>query len=50
MAPCRNCGTDYILSNGEGKIELAKDFVCPGCSYSLKPRFDMKKKKGKSKA
>ena len=34
MAPCRTCGTDYVLSNGEGKIELAKDFVCPGCSYA----------------
>jgi hypothetical protein len=50
MAPCRSCGTEYILSNGEGKIELAKDFVCPGCSYSLKPRFDLRKKKGRSKA
>ncbi|TCK32492.1 transcriptional activator FlhC [Paraburkholderia sp. BL8N3] len=44
MAPCRTCGTDYVISNGEAKIELAKDFVCPGCSYSLKPRFDLKKK------
>jgi hypothetical protein len=49
MAPCRSCGTDYILSNGEGKIELARGFVCPGCSYSLKPRFDVKKKKRQSK-
>ncbi|SAL84678.1 transcriptional activator FlhC [Caballeronia arvi] len=50
MAPCRSCGTDYILSNGEGKIELAKDFVCPGCSYAFKPRFDLRKKKGRTKA
>jgi hypothetical protein len=49
MAPCRTCRTDYILSNGEGKIELAKDFVCPGCNYSLKPRFDLKKR-GRAKA
>jgi len=35
MAPCRGCGTHYIISNGEGKIELAKDFACPGCNYLL---------------
>lgn len=35
MAPCRSCGTHYVISNGDGKIELAKDFACPGCSYLL---------------
>jgi hypothetical protein len=52
LAPCRSCGTEYILSNDEGKIELAKDFVCPGCEYDLKPRTEARskgKKRSKSK-
>ncbi|VXC82370.1 Transcriptional activator FlhC [Burkholderia sp. 8Y] len=48
VAPCRSCGTDYILSNDEGKIELAKDFVCPGCEYHLKARGADPRSKGKS--
>ena len=46
MTPCRTCKTEYILSNEQGRIELAKDFFCPGCSYSLKSRS---KKQAKSK-
>jgi hypothetical protein len=45
VAPCRSCKTDYVLANEQGKIELAKDFVCPGCSYSLKSRLASKQKK-----
>jgi hypothetical protein len=45
MAACRGCGTDYILSNGEGKIELAKDFSCPGCNYLLSPKSQVSKRK-----
>lgn len=45
MAPCRACGTDYVLSNGEGKIELAKDFSCPGCNYLLAPKSQVGKRK-----
>ena len=45
MAPCRSCGTDYVLSNGEGKIELAKDFSCPGCNYLLSPKSQVSKRK-----
>lgn len=45
MAPCRTCKTDYVLANEQGKIELAKDFVCPGCSYSVKSRLASKKRK-----
>ncbi|MFL9912002.1 FlhC family transcriptional regulator [Paraburkholderia sp. RL17-337-BIB-A] len=45
MAACRSCSTDYVLSNGEGKIELAKDFSCPGCNYLLTPKSQAGKRK-----
>lgn len=45
MAACRGCATDYVLSNGEGKIELAKDFSCPGCNYLLTPKNQASKRK-----
>jgi hypothetical protein len=45
MAPCRTCKTDYVLANEQGRIELAKDFVCPGCSYSIKSRLASKQRK-----
>ncbi|RZF23786.1 hypothetical protein EVC45_42315 [Paraburkholderia sp. UYCP14C] len=45
MAACRGCGTDYLLSNSEGKIELAKDFSCPGCNYLLSPKSQVSKRK-----
>lgn len=45
MAGCRSCSTDYVLSNGEGKIELAKDFSCPGCNYLLTPKNQASKRK-----
>jgi hypothetical protein len=45
MASCRGCSTDYVLSNGEGKIELAKSFSCPGCNYLLTPRNQAGKRK-----
>lgn len=45
MAGCRSCATDYVLSNGEGKIELAKDFCCPGCKYQLTPKSQASKRK-----
>jgi hypothetical protein len=44
MAGCRSCATDYVLSNGEGKIELAKDFSCPGCNYQLSPKGQASKR------
>ncbi|WP_250491232.1 FlhC family transcriptional regulator [Caballeronia sp. INML2] len=47
VAPCRTCATEYILANDEGKIELAKDFVCPGCTGDLKPRLTEPKRKGR---
>jgi hypothetical protein len=47
VAPCRSCATEYILANDEGKIELAKDFVCPGCIGDLKPRLTEPKSKGR---
>ncbi|SAL06755.1 transcriptional activator FlhC [Caballeronia arationis] len=50
VAPCRSCGTDYILSNDEGKIELAKDFVCPGCESDLRPRHSEPRSKGKKRS
>jgi Flagellar transcriptional activator (FlhC) len=43
-AACRSCSTHYVLSNGEGKIELAKDFVCPGCSYLMTTRSQARRK------
>jgi hypothetical protein len=45
VAACRSCSTDYVLSNGEGKIELAKDFSCPGCNYLLSPKNQASKRK-----
>jgi hypothetical protein len=45
MAPCRSCGTEYVLSNGEGKIELAKDFTCPACNYLLTPKSQTGKRR-----
>ncbi|MBC8640729.1 hypothetical protein IAG25_28325 [Caballeronia sp. EK] len=48
VAPCRSCKTDYVLANEQGKIELAKDFVCPGCNYSVKSRLASKHKKARS--
>jgi len=48
MTPCRTCKTEYILSNEQGRIELAKDFFCPGCSYSLKSRSAKKQAKSKT--
>ncbi|KXU94873.1 hypothetical protein CR51_26070 [Caballeronia megalochromosomata] len=48
LAPCRSCKSDYVLANEQGKIELAKDFVCPGCSYSVKSRLASKQKKVRS--
>jgi hypothetical protein len=45
VAPCRSCKTDYVLANEQGKIELAKDFVCPCCSFTLKSRLGSKQKK-----
>jgi hypothetical protein len=45
MASCRGCSTDYVLSNGEGKIELAKGFSCPGCNYLLTPKNQASKRK-----
>jgi hypothetical protein len=47
MAPCRSCGTHYILSNGEGKIELEQNFTCPGCSSLLTTRGQTSKRKVK---
>lgn len=38
MAPCRECSTQYIVSNIETKIEMHHSFVCPACSGSLLSR------------
>ncbi|EIM96712.1 hypothetical protein WQE_32861 [Paraburkholderia hospita] len=45
IAACRSCSTDYVLSNSEGKIELAKDFSCPGCNYLLSTKSHASKRK-----
>jgi hypothetical protein len=47
MAPCRSCGTHYILSNGEGKIELEQNFTCPGCALLLTAKGQSSKRKVK---
>ncbi|MGV7241271.1 FlhC family transcriptional regulator [Caballeronia sp. M23-90] len=47
MAPCRSCGTHYILSNGEGKIELEQSFACPGCALLLTSKGQSSKRKVK---
>lgn len=47
-APCRSCGTHYILSNGEEKIELEHKFTCPGCQLHLTKKFQAAKRKVKS--
>lgn len=46
-APCRSCGTHYVLSNGEGKIELEQTFTCPGCNYLLTAKSQAAKRKAK---
>ncbi|PVX85818.1 FlhC family transcriptional regulator [Paraburkholderia unamae] len=38
IAPCRECGTHYIVSNNESKIEMRQNFSCPACTHSLAPR------------
>lgn len=38
VVPCRECGTHYIVSNNESKIELQNSFSCPACTGSLVPR------------
>lgn len=38
IAPCRNCGTHYIVSNNESKIEMQHSFTCPACAGGLLPR------------
>jgi hypothetical protein len=38
VAPCRACGTHYIVSNNESKIELQHNFYCPACSNGLGTR------------
>ncbi|MEM5370960.1 hypothetical protein V4C53_33675 [Paraburkholderia azotifigens] len=45
IAACRGCSTDYVLSNSEGKIELAKDFSCPGCNYLLSTKAQASKRR-----
>ncbi|WP_321936224.1 FlhC family transcriptional regulator [Paraburkholderia sp. J8-2] len=35
IAPCRECGTHYIVSNNESKIEMRNSFTCPACSDTL---------------
>lgn len=35
MVPCRHCATQYILSNGDNKIEMQSSFQCPGCLLKL---------------
>ena len=45
IAACRGCSTDYVLSNGEEKIELSKDFSCPGCNYLLTPKSQVSRRK-----
>jgi len=38
MVPCRHCATEYILSNGDNKIEMQSSFQCPGCLLKLVDR------------
>lgn len=38
IAPCRECGTSYVVANNETKIEMHHSFVCPSCDGSLLPR------------
>ncbi|MFC0403145.1 FlhC family transcriptional regulator [Paraburkholderia rhizosphaerae] len=38
VAPCRSCGTHYVVSNTETKIEMHSSFVCPACTQQLGPR------------
>jgi len=35
IAPCRSCGTDYLIANAGPKIELSGSFCCPSCNGTL---------------
>lgn len=35
IAPCRACGTHYVVSNNDAKIEMHSRFTCPACSQQL---------------
>jgi hypothetical protein len=35
VAPCRTCGTHYVVSNNDTKIEMHSRFTCPACSQQL---------------
>jgi hypothetical protein len=38
VAPCRSCGTHYVVSNTDTRIEMHSSFVCPACSMQLRPK------------
>jgi len=35
VAPCRACGTHYVVSNNDAKIEMHSRFTCPACNQQL---------------
>lgn len=35
LAPCRSCGTDYLIANSASRIELSRSYACPACSGVL---------------
>jgi len=45
MTGCRNCGTEYVLSNCDNRIEMQSQFVCPACLLKLDGRTRSTKKK-----
>ena len=38
IAPCRSCGTHYVVSNNDERIEMRQSFICPACEQQLGPR------------
>nr|WP_137959770.1 FlhC family transcriptional regulator [Burkholderia sp. 4M9327F10] len=46
LAPCRSCGTHYVVSNSDAKIEMRNSFVCPACNHQLGPRRRAARKGG----
>lgn len=44
IAPCRSCGTHYVISNNDTKIEMRSSFMCPACAQQLGPRRASRRK------
>jgi hypothetical protein len=38
VAPCRGCGTHYVVSNTDARIEMHSRFHCPACMQQLGAR------------